>query len=43
MQTAELSDDELIGWYCMQEPTGEGTAGFQDELAEEMLRQGFDV
>ena len=43
MSLADLSDEELVRWCCMQEPTEEGTSALQDELAEEMERRGLDV
>jgi hypothetical protein len=43
MNFAELSDQELIRWWCAQEPTDEGTSVLQDELAEEIERRGLDV
>ena len=43
MNLAELSDEELIRWRCLQAPTDEGTSLLQDDLAEEMERRRLDV
>ena len=43
MNLAGLSDEELVRWYCMQEPMDEGTSVLQDELVEEIERRGLDV
>jgi hypothetical protein len=39
----DLCDQELIRWWCLQDPTDEGTSVLQDELTEEMERRGLDV
>jgi hypothetical protein len=43
MDLAELSDDELIRWWCLQSPTDEGTSVLQDDLAEEIERRDLDL
>jgi len=43
MSFAELSDEELIRWWCAQEPTDEGMSVLQDGLAEEMERRELDL
>ena len=43
MDMTPLSDEELIRWYCAQEPTDDGTSKLLDELAEEIERRGLDI
>jgi hypothetical protein len=40
---AQLSDEKLIRWWCLQDPTDEGTSVLQGELAEEIERRGLDL
>jgi hypothetical protein len=42
MQLPDLSDEEMIRWWCVQDPTDEGTSVLQDELAAEIERRGLD-
>jgi hypothetical protein len=43
ISVAKFTDEELIRWWCMQEPTDEGTLVLQGELAEEIERRSLDV